>query len=412
MSIVDSEAAFAQHCAVVDKTGHLLATLKASNIDTYSKLTFSIGSPQKPPSDDEFNAFCTLLNNGVDMSIAEAAAVKRIHFESLTIVVANLKSKASADAATSVQKIPNAEKQARLMTQQRRLNGISITGELQPSHVLIDLVASMCDTNFVVWVPPSKCSKREAEVQMTSKDKTSLVSVEQQMLKIANPEPDIKVDTSTELQLQWAFMRRGIAFDQCGLINWDSHQAWVHQLLSLVTKEAPSGYNKISIDQLVRADKELFTIMSQELQVQDVRLDHTSKPMNMSLNTLRTDPRVTMHLLPLMHRGRGSADDSKGSNSKAASQQDPKGRKHGANKINKAPFKPSKRVKDLCPVELKQYKLADSDNNPICWAFNLSKGCQETVTNGRCKKGMHKCIKCHRANHSLSTCRAAAAATP
>ena len=79
MSIVDSEAAFAQHCAVVDKTGHLLATLKASNIDTYSKLTFSIGSPQKPPSDDEFNAFCTLLNNGVDMSIAEAAAVKRIY---------------------------------------------------------------------------------------------------------------------------------------------------------------------------------------------------------------------------------------------------------------------------------------------------------------------------------------------
>ena len=118
MSIVDSEAAFAQHCAVVDKTGHLLATLKASNIDTYSKLTFSIGSPQKPPSDDEFNTFCTLLNNGVDMSIAEAAAVKRIHFESLTIVVANLKSKASTDAATSVQKIPNAEKQARLMTQQ------------------------------------------------------------------------------------------------------------------------------------------------------------------------------------------------------------------------------------------------------------------------------------------------------
>ena len=112
---------------------------------------------------------------------------------------------------------------------------------------------------------------------------------------------------------------------------------------------------------LNRSDKELFTIMSQELQVQDVRLDHTSKPMNMSLNTLRTDPRVTMHLLPLMHRGRGSADDSKGSNSKAASQQDPKGRKHGANKINKASFKPSKRVKDLCSVELKQY-IADSDN--------------------------------------------------
>jgi hypothetical protein len=59
----------------------------------------------------------------------------------------------------------------------------------------------------------------------------------------------------------------------------------------------------------------------------------------------------------------------------------------------------------MCPAELKEYAQRDSNGQAICWAFNQKSGCKLEVNNGRCKKGMHSCIKCHKNNHSLVTCR-------
>lgn len=175
MAIVDSAASFAQHCDSIDATSALKNLL-----NTYAKLAFAIGNPQKPPTEEEFSNFCTTLNGGVDLTLGEMTDVKRMHFEAVTIVIANLKSRVTADTGVEgVRKIPNAEKQARLITQQKRLVGVSITGELQPSHSLIDLVNSMCDSNNVIWIPPSKCSKRENEITMATKEKSSMASVEQ-----------------------------------------------------------------------------------------------------------------------------------------------------------------------------------------------------------------------------------------
>ena len=70
-----------------------------------------------PCNEDEMCAYLGSLNFGTELSIAETAAVKRIKFESLTIVLANLKSKATTDFMWPAQKIPNAEKQARLISQ-------------------------------------------------------------------------------------------------------------------------------------------------------------------------------------------------------------------------------------------------------------------------------------------------------
>ena len=58
----------------------------------------------------------------------------------------------SAETQDGVRKLPLAEKQARLISQQNRLQGVSISGELQPSRNLIDLVASMAENDSVVWI--------------------------------------------------------------------------------------------------------------------------------------------------------------------------------------------------------------------------------------------------------------------
>ena len=48
-------------------------------------------------------------------------------------------------------------------------------------------------------------------------------------------------------------------------LKFDEHEAWAQQLLGQLTREPP-GFTKVSISQAIRADRDIFTIMAQELQ--------------------------------------------------------------------------------------------------------------------------------------------------
>lgn len=265
MALVDSQAAFELHCDRVDPSGWLKRVLETNSLHTFSALGFAAGTPQCPPTSAEFDAFCQNLNGGADMTLSETARIRRLHFEACTMIIAHTKQQVAGDTGTDgVKKLPVAEKQARLYQQQQRLTGVSITGELQPSYALIDLAASMLENNTIIWIGPSKCSKRETEIQLTVKEKTSVLAVEQQTLKVTAAETPIKVDNTTELQLQWSLMRRGIALDQCKLIEWNTHQQWAQYLLNMLSKPAPEGYSKVRMDQLIKADKEMFMVMAEE----------------------------------------------------------------------------------------------------------------------------------------------------
>ena len=247
-------------------------------------------------------------------------------------------------------------------------------------------------------MPPSKCTKRDAEVQQTLKEKPTTLTLEQQTLKLSTADPKLKADTSNELLMQWALQRRGLAFDQCKLISNDIHERWVNMLLMQLTREAPSGYAKVNMEQILRADREMFTVMAQEHSGPFLNRPKGELPLDLLMTRLTTDPRISMHLLPLPHAAGRTA---------AASSVD-EGATRPAPTRNLQPKKKAKassKAKANCPDELKGYKQFDDNNTPICWAFNMSKGCQEETKNGRCKKGMHVCIKCKRSNHSLVTCR-------
>lgn len=223
------------------------------------------------------------------------------------------------------------------------------------------------------------------------------------MVKLASAEEPPSVDTSTDLQLQWALQRRGLAFDQCGLIGNSEHEIWVQQLLSQLTREPPAGYAKVTTGQLIRADREMFTLMAQEIEG-SLQPDAAGNfPMEKKMKELRTDPRVTMYMLPLpkgapreSDKGAASSSTTGGANTRPTGPGNPRPNKRA---------KASAKAKSMCPQELKGFGQKDEAGNPICWAFNLKSGCKNEVTNGKCKKGKHCCIKCHRTNHSLVTCR-------
>ena len=401
MSLADSEAAFEQHCKRISPSGALFTLLTNQRISNLSSLAFASGTPQSPPTEEQFKEFATGINNGNEMTFGEVAGLRRLHFEASAIVMAELKSRATDTSGDGTRKLPIAEKTTRLRDQEGRLAGLRIKGELQPSFALVDMVAQMKESNCVSWIPPSRCSKRDAEIQNSMKEKPITLSLEQQMVKLAAVDENITVDTSTDLQLQWALQRRGLAFDQCSLMSYEEHEIWVQQLLGHLTRDAPAGFARVSVGQVIRADREIFTLMAQEIQTTLQPDQRGNMPMETKLKELRTDPRVTMFLLPLPKNASREPEKAAASSS-STKPSAPAGTPLRPTK--KA--RPSAKAKSMCPQELKGFAQRDPAGNAICWAFNLKSGCKNEVNNGRCKKGTHCCIKCHKSNHSLVTCRA------
>ena len=147
----------------------------------------------------------------------------------------------------SSKKLPVPEKRARLNTQQARLGGLAIEGELEPAYQLLDATNQQYESGVLVWLPPSKCPKREIEIIAGFKEKPGAVQVENNMLKVGAATPALDCDISDSLRVQWAWMRRGIAYDQCRMISWSVHQRWIQKLLDSLSQVPPPGYAATSI---------------------------------------------------------------------------------------------------------------------------------------------------------------------
>ena len=81
-----------------------------------------------------------------------------------------------AEKGEGIRRVPLAEKRQRREEQLARLSGVAMVGELDPSHALLDLANQMLETGSIVWLAPSKCSKRDDEVQMGLKDSKSTLA--------------------------------------------------------------------------------------------------------------------------------------------------------------------------------------------------------------------------------------------
>ena len=392
-SLLDSEAAFKKRVIEIgDET--LFQTLDNSGLKTFSGLAFACGTPQSQPDDTAFGTFAAGVF-GAPPTLGQLSQLRRLHFEACTIVFATLKSNVAGDLTDGIRKLPPAEKQARAKDQQNRLTGITLSGEMEPSYALVDKCASMRETGSLLWIHPSQCTKREQEVQQTLKEKSQVLKIENMTLKMAADTETFEADHGTELKLMWCFQRRGLAFDQAALISWDRHESWVAAMFQAYSAEPPPSFAKVTMPQLLRADKELFTILARE--VETIQPDTVgNRPLDEAITRLKTDPRVTMHLLPLPTKAHSveASNAAKPDNARPKPKPRPGKRARAANEVK-------------MPDELKGGHSKTVDNKPICWAFNMKDGCSaKTYGNPvRCSKGVHICAFCRKGGHTFLTCR-------
>ena len=403
MSLVESNAAFNQRCNEIDRSGAFATALGAQNITTFSAMAFTLGTPQTPPTDQQVDNLGRLVF-GAGVTLGQTSMLRRLHFESTTLMIASVKQRVDGETAEkpdAVKRIPVAEKRYRMEQQQTRLAGIAITGEMEPSHQLLDLTNNILETGSILWVAPSRCTKRSEEVQLAIRERPPTVQIENQQLKVSQMNEEFKADCGSEIKLQWCLQRRGIAMDQCQLLSWAVHEAWVQQLFRTLSQQPPSNYQQIKMDQLVRADRELWTLLAQEHKGSLKTNAAGQIPLDDLFRRFSQDARITLFLLPAP-AGTKIIEKEAAPKKAAAPATTQAAAKSASTKRRKT------RAEKQCPEELKKYNLR-CEHGPVCWAYNMKSGCKNSTTGKgsptRCAKGFHVCANCHRGGHSVTVCR-------
>ena len=222
MALVESVAAFEQGCDELNAGGQIKLGLRTQGNQLLQFACIcSWVSSITSYTEAELTAFAQTVYNAAP-TIGQVANLKRLYFEATTLVIASLKQSVAnetTDQQVTLKKLPIAEKRARAETQAGRLSGLNLVGELEPSHHLIDLANHSLETGSIIWIAPSKCSKRDDEIQVAIKERTSSIQIENSVLKVAQTTSEVQGDTGSELKLQWCWQRRGVAFDRRGLLS-------------------------------------------------------------------------------------------------------------------------------------------------------------------------------------------------
>ena len=150
------------------------------------------------------------------------------------------------------------------------------------------------------------------------------------------------------------------------------------------------------MEQLIRADRELWTMLAQECKGTLKPNAAGVIPLDALVTRFSQDPRITMFLLPTTAAARASDKDAAPKKTAAPVQAAAK----NANKKRKT------RAEKGCPEELKKFQLR-CEHGPVCWAYNLKSGCKNSTSGkpSRCNKGFHVCANCHKPGHSVTVCR-------
>lgn len=144
-SIVDSEAHFTKRAEEVGLSDAGRRALLGAGYSTLGRLAFGVGQPGVQMIEAEFQRFATNVLGGM-ASMQDISAVRRLLFESQTLVMAQLRDLVTNPEAGLTRKLPPVEREAKMRQLKARLPGVVIEKQLEPSHALLSLASQMWES--------------------------------------------------------------------------------------------------------------------------------------------------------------------------------------------------------------------------------------------------------------------------
>eukprot|EP00438_Fugacium_kawagutii_P018543 Skav204348 [mRNA] locus=scaffold3936:105494:108589:+ [translate_table: standard] len=144
----------------------------------------------------------TYLPQGSRAHLARThTAVKRLVFEAQTLTIASLRSTVQSPEDSTVRKIAPAERTARLEAQRNRLQGLDLTGPLEPSHWLYDQFSAMLELGEIKYIAPNKCMTRQQEIAGENPDKQIKLDENKSSLVVKEHPKENETDVASDLAL-------------------------------------------------------------------------------------------------------------------------------------------------------------------------------------------------------------------
>ena len=184
-------------------------------------------------------------------------------------------------------------------------------------------------------------------------------------------------------------------------MSYAEHATWETFLFEALHREAPPGFARPSLAQLLQCDKAAFGRLTAQVTSVRQREDGTY-PLGEALLALRHDPLVALFLMPTAKSSSAAAPAAPGAASASTTRPHPYSQPGGKGKAKgkRSGGKSSPPI----PAELRGKWHKSSSGDPICYGFNCRSGCSEkgVKPGGRCSKGLHICAepRCG-ASHSL-----------
>ena len=393
-SIVDSKAHLLKRCSDVGMSERATTQLVQNNLDTMGKLAFSIGQPGQPLDNAEFENYArnTL---GALMSQADAAVVKRLVFEGHTLVLGQLRELVTDPNAAANRKLPAIEREHRMADLKRRLTGVVLERQLEPSHELLELMMQQKESNQLNYVQLERCTSREWEITMGKSKKQLSLDSEKLIVKERSDIPDQY--HSSELQAFEALRRRGVAMSFADMISWESHERYLQQLTSHLRLDPPQNYSRPTLQQVLKADRQVFLYLIR-VGAQLKRLPDNTLDLDVKLLKALQSYEVGFHLLPLPKpaqghgqpsQGAGNTLHGKGTSWQSFRSQPYKGKGKSAGSKGK-----SKGGKGVLPKFLlgRDNTNMDTHGRRLCFNFQTGK-CSDAPAGGECARGWHLCCR-------------------
>ena len=372
-----------------------VSLLIAKGVTTLGKLAFASSYQPGISADDSELRRLSLDIFGEDgEAIGTLASFRRLYFIAFSLCAAEVHREA-VGTSEAPKKLAPAERTARKNAQQARLRGLRIQGNHEPSDALVDTYCEMYDNNRVKWVPWERYTKQSQEL-LSEKGDTALIIDSMGAVKQKTVISDPDADLSNDLLVYFALCRRGLALEQSRLMNYLTHALWVDELFEHRLKAAPSGYSRVTLQQLREADKMLWVKLA-ETNADGIRMNNDgTSPLEAGFRLYMMSADVQTRLVPLQFASATSLPSSQ------ASASTPQQRPHREPLPRKRPgqgsAQPKAQVKRArgdngMPAELKGGVPVTDDNIPICFGFNTGRCPYKAELGTRCPRGLHVC--CH-----------------
>ena len=393
-SILTSVPHFEKRAREVGLGDDMLRTFKRLGLNTMAKLAHSVGRPGEPMPEATMSAW--LAAQFPVSTIGDQAGVKQMVFESQTLTIAELREQVTSPEKLNSRPVPPAEREQRLSAVRNRLIGLEIKGQLEPSHALLDRLITQYREDILRYIPPEQCTSRTHEILNVSSKPQKVLDIQSSTLVVTERNESPDVPATSALQVQEALLRRGIGMEYAGMISCEVYSRYVTKLFAHLHKDPPAGMSRVTVSQLVEADKQVFhRLIEADIKLRPNALGFL--PLDSAIIPAFESYEVSFSLMPLPlskgGKGGGLPNPKKRNTSFTQESTNKKGKGKGKDKQERSD-------RERVPREL--LDQGGVSRNPagqsICFDFNL-KGC----SNKSCKKGQHVCARCF-GSHPIGQC--------